>query len=709
MQWSPDRNAGFSKTNPQRLYLPAIIEPEYHFQSINVENQEHNPSSLLWWMRRVIGMRKRFRAFGCGALEMLYPDNPKVLAFLRREGEEILLVVVNLSRFSQVAHLDLSAYAGLVPEEVFSRNPFPVIRESTYVLTLGPHDYYWFLLRRGRESVTLSTEMPGLALKAGKPWHAVLREGPKERFFDLVLPVYLQRCRWFRGKARALRQITLVDSLPLGTGDAAPHLVLFQVIYVEGPAETYALPLAYQPLDHVGYLFEDFPLARVAPLKIGDEEGALFDAVYDRSFREALLTNLSRRKKVRSSAGELAGLPGSRLRRLKPAAGEEMASRVIKVEQSNSSILYGDRLFLKLYRQLEEGNNPDPEITRFLTEKARFPHVPPFAGTLEYRREGGGPMTVAMLQGFVANQGDAWRFTLDELSRFIERVLAHKSATPELCTLAVDCDPSKLPHRTMELLGSFYLEMAALMGQRTAEMHLALASNAQSAEWKPEPFSLLYQRSVYQSMRSLLRRAFLLLDQNLGGLKEEERERAVRLLKMEKEALAHLSRVRERKIAAMKIRIHGDYHLGQLLYTGKDFVIIDFEGEPARTLSERRLKRSPLRDVAGMIRSFHYAAFTASLQHSSGHPGDLALLDPWLESWSTYAGASFLRAYLNRLEDSPLLPREAKDLNVLLRAFLLEKAVYELGYELNNRPDWVSIPIKGIETILAGQEDEEKA
>jgi maltose alpha-D-glucosyltransferase/alpha-amylase len=703
MQWSPDRNAGFSRTNPQKLYLPAIIEPEYHFESVNVENQERNSSSLLWWTRRVIGMRKRFPAFGRGTLEMLYPDNPKVLAFLRRFGEETILVVVNLSRFSQVAHLDLGRFAGMVPEEVFSRNPYPVIKASPYVLTLGIHDYYWFLLRRGRESAAEAGETPELTLRAGRPWQAVLRDGPRDRFFNQVLPDYLQHCRWFRGKARAIREIFPVDDIPLQKGEFAPRMVLFQVLYIEGSPETYALPLAYLPLDHVGHLLEEFPQARICSLRLGSEEGVLFDAIYDGNFRDVLLQAVDRRRKFKGDGGELAAFPGARFRNLKPAAGEALPSRVARTEQSNSSLLYGDRFILKLYRGLEEGTNPDLEITRFLTEKARFPYVPPFAGAIEYRRPDAEPMAIGLLQGFVQNQGDAWQFTLDVLSRFIERILTHRADLPEApepCPSLLECRTEGLSPARREILGTFYLGMAETMGLRTAEMHLALASNTQDPAWRPEPFSLLYQRSVYQSMRSLVRRSLLLLGQSLDRLQEADQERAAAILGAEREILARLARVRERKVETLKIRIHGDYHLGQILYTGKDFVIIDFEGEPARTLSERRLKRSPLRDVAGMLRSFHYAAFTVLLHHGHSHPADMALLEPWLISWETYVGGAFLGAYRERLGETPLVPRDPEALETLLQAYLLEKAVYELGYELNNRPHWVSIPLKGIEMIL---------
>ncbi|WP_027715616.1 maltose alpha-D-glucosyltransferase [Desulfuromonas sp. TF] len=701
MQWSPDRNAGFSRVNPQRLYMPVVIEPEYHYESVNVENQVSNTTSLLWWMRRVISMRKRLKALGSGTMEMLLPDNPKVLAFIRSQGDEILLVVVNLSRFAQVARLDLSGYAGLVPEEVFSRNLYPVIRKEPYILTLGVHDYYWFHLRPTREQM-LETELPRLSLRSGSPWEAVLKGKTGERFADLIAD-YLPRCRWFRSKARLVSQVELVDSLPLGTESRASRLVLFKVSYTEGLAETYLLPLAWLPREQAERLLEEEPRARIAFLNLGDEEGMLFDAVHDENFRDSLLQLIARRRKLKGERGELAAAPGSRFRELRGGAGTLLPSRVLKTEQSNSSVQYGDRFFLKLYRQPDTGINPDPEITRFLTEKARFPRIPPFAGLLEYHLPGKDPMTIGLLQGYVSNQGDAWGFTLDVLSRYIERVLTlHHTmpSSPEPCPSLFDCDYAELPEKMHELIGTFYLEMAALLGRRTAEMHRALAVNTAGPVWRPEEFSLLYQRSVYQSMRSLCRRSFQALAQNLDRLTEKNRAAAEGILTMEKEILLRFGRIRERKLSASKIRIHGDYHLGQVLFTGKDFIIIDFEGEPARTLSERRLKRSPLRDVAGMIRSFHYAAFTALHRHVRNHSNDQMILEPWLKTWYTYVAGAFLDAYRQQLGETELLPAESADVELMLNAYLLEKAVYELGYELNNRPDWVAIPMNGIEIIL---------
>ena len=370
--------------------------------------------------------------------------------------------------------------------------------------------------------------------------------------------------------------------------------------------------------------------------------------------------------------------------------------------------MYDSRFFFKLYRRLEDGINPDQEITRFLSEKRKFPYIPPFAGALEYRSGQKEPTAVGLLMGLVPNQGDAWSFSLDTLSSFIERLLAHRHELPELPNSLpgfLDIDPHDIPAPLLDYFGTFYPEMAGLLGRRTAELHMALAADVQDQTWRAEEFSTLYQRSVYQSMRSLTRRTFQHLRQNLGKIPREHRAAGALMLEREKDVLVGLSRIMGPKIAAMKIRIHGDYHLGQALFTGKDFVIIDFEGEPARTLSERRLKRSPLRDVAGMLRSFHYAAMSALHRHSESHPGDEELILPWLDAWNAYAGGCFVAGYRETIGSSRLIPEDLHQLRTLLNCFLLEKAVYELGYELNNRPDWISLPLRGIEMILDAKPD----
>jgi maltose alpha-D-glucosyltransferase/alpha-amylase len=367
-------------------------------------------------------------------------------------------------------------------------------------------------------------------------------------------------------------------------------------------------------------------------------------------------------------------------------------------------VLFGDRFILKLFRRIHPGVNPDLEIGRFLTEK-EFRHAPPVAGAVEYRREREEPMTLAILQQFVPNEGDAWKYTLDRLGQFFQHAVAERAKIEALSlpfSPLLDLAESDFPPAVAEIIGP-YLESARLLGQRTGEMHLALSSDSDRPGFALEPFSKLYQRSIYQSMRNLTGQVFQLLRQRFRTVPEGARPEVQKVLDQEGRILDRFRSIIDLKTTAMRVRCHGDYHLGQVLYTGKDFVIIDFEGEPARPLSERRIKRSPLRDVAGMLRSFNYAGYSALFsQRDSGliRPEDLAFLEISAQFWRLWVSAAFLKAYLEEASKGNFIPRAKEDLQALLDIYLLEKAVYELGYELNNRPEWIMIPIQGIRELL---------
>lgn len=704
MQWSTDRNAGFSRANPQKLYLPIIIDPEYHYEALNVENQEKNLSSLLWWMRRVIDMRKNFKAFGRGKIEFLHPSNPKVLAFIRCHGDEVILIVVNLSRFSQAVELDLSKFAGYVPEEVFSRNKFPVIKDSPYLFTLGFYDYFWFLLRKGEDVITVGMDaVPEIAVNGN--WQAVFRGKTGEKLEEEILPSYIKKCRWFGGKARKIQGAKIVENIPVenGSSSASSQLIFLQVSYTEEAPDTYLLPISFSSGEEAEKIARESPNAVIARLRGEDADGIIYDGVYDESFRKNILRMIARGHSAKTLRGEFAAYHGESFKssELREIASEK--SQVLRAEQSNTSLLYGNKLFFKLYRRLDEGINPDLEITRFLTEESSFPNVPAFAGAVEYRRPGSQPIVLGVLQAFVPNQGDAWKYTLDSIERYFERALAKKGGiaeTPKAPSSLLETAFQDPPPMIHELIGGVYMEMARLLGKRTAELHLALFTDTEDANFSPEPFSILYQRSVFQSMQSLTKRVFETLRKNLKTLPDNIKEGAVEVSGFEKTVLESYKAILKKKMSAMKIRIHGDYHLGQVLYTGNDFVIIDFEGEPARPLGERRLKRSPLRDVAGMIRSFHYAAYSSLFKQLSYSAADSAGLEAWADLWYKYVAGVFLRSYLDAVKDAPFIPKDREELDTMLRAYLLDKAVYELGYELNNRPDWVTIPIKGIRHLL---------
>jgi maltose alpha-D-glucosyltransferase/alpha-amylase len=705
MQWSGDRNAGFSRANPQQLYLPVIIDPEYHYETVNAEAQQRNPSSLFWWMKRLIALRKNHRALSRGSLEFLHPENRKILAFLRRYDDERILVIANLSRFAQCAELDLSSFKGMVPIELFGRTEFPPIGDRPYFLTLGPHSFYWFAIEpppaahvsTGIEA--LESQLPTLNV-TGK-WEGVLREKTKNRVEE-ILPHYLRRCRWFEGKARTIRSAKFLEILPLPNVLPIAFFTFLQIDYVDGDPETYLLPLAYAGGEEEAHIIEESVHSIIARIQRKDKEerGILYDATVNEHFCEVLLELFARRRRLKGLKGELVATSTAVFRSIRNASDAPLEPSILKAEQSNTSVVFKDRFILKLFRRLEAGTNPDLEIGRFLTQR-NFPHIPPVAGAFEYVQGPNTTMTLAILHGLVFNQGDAWQYTQDVLAHFLEHVLARRdeledASAPQKHVLEVTQeDFSPL---VSEAIGAYY-ESARLLGQRAAELHMALASAPDDPEFSPEPFSKLYQRSLYQSMRNLSGQVFHLLRRNLKTLPEAVVKGAEQILNRENAVLARFGSILDQKISAMRIRCHGDFHLGQVLYTGKDFVIIDFEGEPAHPLSQRRLKRSPLRDVAGMLRSFHYAAYSALFnQQARGlvREDDLPYLESCLSFWYFCVSAAFLRAYRVVASPGTILPPEEDTLRMLLDVYLLEKAIYELGYEMNNRPEWVKIPVQGI-------------
>ena len=705
MQWSADRNAGFSRANPQRLYLPVIIDPEHHYETVNVDAQQQNPASLLWWMKRLVLLRKNYQAFGRGSIEFLLPDNRKVLVFVRRLGDEIILVVANLSRFVNYVELDLSAYKGMVPVELFGHTRFPSIGELTYFLTLGPHAFYWFKLEQTRASEARAGiegfEPPTLEVEGS--WEAVLGGRPRT-MLERSLPAYLLTCRWFGGKAQQIRSVKNVDVIPFPVDSATINLTTWAVDYIGGTPETYLLPLAYASGDRAFELRQSAPQALIAQLKIegesGESEGILYDAMHEPGFLKSLLTALARGRRYKDTGAELLAQPSKVFRKLVGSTENPLEPLLIKRDQSNTSVAYGDRLMFKLFRRVTEGLNPDVEIGRFLTE-LEFAHVPPLAGHLELRKGRGEPATIGILQGLVANEGDAWRYTQDSLGYYFEEVLTRKvevGAASLPNRSPVELAQQETPDLAKELIGT-YLGSSCLLGQRTGEMHVALASDSKDPAFAPEPFTALYRRSLYQSMRSLADQSLGLLQKRLKRFPEEVQEHAAELLTLETEIFNRCRQLVERKIGGMRIRCHGDYHLGQVLYTGKDFVLIDFEGEPARSITERRLKRSPLRDVAGMLRSFNYAVLT-KLRGGALRPEDAVQLKPWGRYWEFWISVSFLNGYFDVTRQSGLLPKTRDELNLLMNILLLDKAIYELNYELDNRPDWVAVPIEGILELI---------
>ncbi len=728
MQWTADRNAGFSDANPQSLYLPVVIDPSYHYERTNVEWQQSDQSSLLWWMKHLIAQRKRHaQLFGRGAMRELGPDNHKVLAFVREATEvddpqevpDRVLVIANLSRHAQPTRLDLSDYRGLTPIEMLGRTAFPVIGDQPYQLTLGPYQFFWFSLEDAPDPLTLSqmgehtdgggrsdTAPPTVTLSG--EWRALFRGRGRERL-EAVLPEALRRHRWFGGKARDVRGCEIVDVAQFGTSDVASvQVLLVRVDFVDGEPEDFVVPVRFVEMTREQLREADPPtgvLALVRGRGSRGQTGVLVDALHEPAAARALVDVIARSRTLRSTAGELVG------RRIQPLGTaqelDEWDITVLHGEQSNTSLLVEDRFVVKVLRRLGTGISPEVEIGTALADHPV--QIPELLGTLDYRPRGGTPRTLALVQRYVPNEGDAWTQTLDELERFAERVVTEpparrpRSATTDRDQLEMAV--LELPEDAYDLVGP-YLDTAVRLGERIAELHIALTGITDDEAFTAEPFSYLSQRSLYQAMRNTLRRGLRSARAQLDAVPDPVARDQIRALaEREAEILDRLQDLSTTPIRAVRTRTHGDLHLGQVLWTGRDFVVIDFEGEPARPLSERQLKRSPLRDVAGMLRSFHYAAYSAlgfQVERGTVEAGTAAFdeLEGWLRAWHRCVTLGFLHGYLTTAEGQPFLPDERGHTAILLDAFRLEKAIYELGYEMNNRPQWVHIPLAGIAEVL---------
>jgi len=619
--------------------------------------------------------------------------------------------VANLSHSAQQGRLDLSAFKGSSPVELFGRSEFAPVGDDQYHVTLGPYGFYWFSLEPKRMEAphqrTLPSEtvapMPTIVLDESE-----IVEKDNWPIVEEVLLNYIPGRRWFRSKARRIQSLEIEDVVPFDLTDTAAYLFLAKVEYFEGESETYTIMLAVAGKEEAEQILAEHPLAIVAHLK-SEHAGksgpsVLYDAMVDKAFCNELLDAIGKRRHFKGEGGNVAGLPSrvfNNVRgfgRTKP----DLESTLVKGEQSNTSVIYGDRLILKLFRHLEEGPNPDLELGRFLSEKAHFPHTPPLAGALEYHRRNKRPSTLAVLHGLVPNAVDAWQYTLDALDRYFNRALAHPTVQMPPIPLTPPLFLTEpVPALVQETVGP-YLSSVQLLGERTAQLHLALASDQSDPEFAPEPFSVMYQNAVYHAMRSSAAQTMDLLRARLETLPEVLRQEAQAVLALEDNIVARFLPLRSTKFSGVRIRCHGDYHLGQVLYTGKDFVIIDFEGEPKRPVTERRLKRSPLRDVASMVRSFDYAAHFAVARHASTavDPGQIPLLEQWAKFWYIWVTPVFLTSYLNTAKQAPLLPEAHRELATLLNAYLLDKAIYEIGYELDNRPDWLRVPIRGILQLM---------
>jgi len=737
MQWSSDRNAGFSRANPQRLILPIVVDPEYHFESINVEAQQNNPSSLLWWTKRLIALRKRFQAFGRGSLLFLQPSNARVLAFVRRYRGETILVVANLSRAVQYVELDLAKVGpeaddgsgrpargleGMIPVELFGRTRFPPVGDRAYPLTLGSHAFYWFSLEEPSSSEhevrALAYDPPTIECPTFEALFFASGEG--RALVERALPRFLESRKWFEPGARGIRTVRIQECVAL---EPAVALLFVRVEYEGGSGETYALPLAFAATPRKGPppVSALFAHVRVSPDRTQPVED-LVDVLEDKALCPSLLHAIATRRRASGIHGSVVAAP---LGSGELAATDGAEAHILNADHWNAVIRYDDRYFLKVFRRMEEGRSPELEVGSFLA--ARAPGlVPEVLGAIEYLhgswgtpsrlRGGNEPITVAVLERFVPNEGSALDYTRRELERFYEQVLARspRERAPDMALAPAAPPVPRRSHHAVSVaelaacagpeeaagvLGA-YAGIAALLGKRTAEMHLALASGTDDPAFRPEPYTIFDRRSRYQSLRNLAGKVLRMLRARGVGLPMWAQPLAKQVLASEPELFRRFEKILRLPLTYSRIRCHGDFHLGQVLYTGKDFVIIDFDGGHERELPERRRKRSALRDVAGALHSLVYAVFTVVGDEMVVREADRRVAWPWAELWQTWASAAFLGSYLSVAEGAPFLPRDGAQLPALLESFQLEKALRELGRGLVRDGECAAIALYAVTRLL---------
>ena len=697
MQWNPDRNAGFSPANPQSLFLPVVIDPEYHYEVVNAETAERNQSSFLWWMRRLIAVYKTLPALGAGALVFIPTENTKVLGFLRIHGEARLLVVANLSRYAQVTELDLSELAGYTPVEVFGRTRFPGIRREPYVLTLGPHDHFWFQLENGPATPLASCVQTSLALVADSDNGLNHRENTTALESSL-LPAALARTRRGDALSCAFPQLKILDALPIKSHEPGATLFVVEDVQGQSPHNAHLLFVSVMRAKRLEAFAAEAPgavLAVLAGLDGLDGPKILVDGFEDTEAVAGLAALLGSNRKYHGEASRFLVQPHVPKSLRTPLADPPGQIRRIRATSHTASYSLGNAVFLKIFRHPEEGGNPEPELLTLLNA-AGFPGVPRLLASLAYRRPRGENMILAVAMDYIQNAEEGTAFVLDGVDRFLEQVLA--SGAAPLGPLPADIFiPPALSAAQHELMGEYTLEFFRRLGQRTAAFHKLLAG-MDTPSFAPEPETKSTLRSLYQTMRNLTHRTAQALEptkrdqgQNDAG---PPRGLPAALL------LQHFAKLLTMEPMGQRIRLHGDFQLDNLLHLGKDFIIVDFDGDVRAPAGERSLKRSALRDVASMIASIGVTAEKALRRHLERNPADRDGLSPWLSLWRRTALLAYLTAYLHEAGDEAFLPHEDAVVRQLLMVFLLEHNLRSLIRCLDEKPDEVSILLDTMDFIL---------
>lgn len=700
MQWSPDRNAGFSRADPQRLYLPPMMDPIYGYESINVEAQQRNLSSLLHWTKRLIAVRKNYKAFGRGSLHFLEPGNRKVLAYVREWQDEILLCVVNLSRTAQPVELDLSAWKGRVPVELLGGTTFPPVGDLPYLLTLKGYGYYSFRLATDvevpywHEERLPRAELPVLVLTEGWMTLAGGHEGAslvrrtiaattEDQLHRKVIGPYLATKRWFAGRSRPIESLKIVEKGEWNTPEGSWLFTVIEVHCAGLDPQRYFLPLAICWEDEAS----EEQMSALAPWTLARVRqkarmGILYGAFGDDRFCRALVRGIGANLDLPfggAGKGTLAFRACPSYAEL--ADGIDTPVRHPALEQSNTAVYFDNRLFLKAYRRIQPGTNPEVEVGRYLGESAHFSHVVPVAGSIELRSADGSAFTLALLQPYVEHQNVGWSYALDYVDRFLAERLADSNGHQEPGTAS--------PH-------GFFLALMEVLGRRTGELHLAFCRPEGDPAFEPEPIAAEDTEAWCRQARDLTVKSLDALENFRETASGDLQTGIDRLLAYRQKLLDYFATQRLAGITGLKTRYHGYYHLGQVLMAQNDFIITDFEGNPNRALAERRRKHSPLRDVASMLRCFSYVSAVATNRATSERPADRHRLGPLVQEWESEAAEAFLVGYRNATDQCQSLHDangNGNSMGRLIEFFTLEKALDELHEEMENRPDWIPIPL----------------
>ncbi len=696
MQWDADRNAGFSDANPHKLYLPVIIDPEYNYANINVENQLRNPNSLLWWMRRLIKMRKRFKVFGRGKIAFLESDNTKVIAFVRTYREEQVLVIANLSRYALAVNVEMQAFKGLTPVEVFSQNKFQKIGSRPYPFTLFPYGYFWFKLVDEKEKVHV-VPLNERVMPEVNRWADLVNATNEDIVKNQILLPYLSNQMWFNKRHRSVESLRIFDAIPI---QGKPHqfegyTLLLEINYFEGLYEKYRFAIGFAKGREEKKLRLDFPDSILARITFGGKKGVLFDASYSENYRKNLFNLLKRNAVITTEDSTVKFYVTDKLKALVEEAGLEDKNKLVESRRNHVIIQYDKKFIVKLYRKIDRGSDRDVEITKYLSEQKKFLHVPRYMGQIQHQKLNDIKRTMGMFQEFVPNYGTAWQYFSDALNRFYERVSVQGGAIllpPIEGSLSRPLKFEQFSQTTQQLIGGPYIEQVRLLAQRTAELHIALGIDTEHENFEPEEFTLHYQRSLFSGYKSLIRTAFESLKKNLSAFPVNHQQEIQTLILLKDTLLKRLMPIYNHKLDAIRIRPHGNYSLNELLLRDGDFVITNFEGDPSYSLTERRLRKSPLTDMASMIKSFHLVAYSALLTNEPS--GRLA------EYWFHHFSQILLTAYKEQVQGMPFIPNQS-DFNMMMECYLVERYLGGMIFSLE-RQDYrqAIIPARGILKIL---------